>query len=174
MLSSPEETYMLPAALYLAAGPEAFGFVLAKVVTADIKASGVYAELFAEKLLVTPQRVVPESYPNSSPTSWVACCTTIPPSPVAFDPEANNTNLSATSKFEVCWKEMMSELDELKTQRNWHSALLFEHYYFNDDMTLQKLSDEIGISLSTTYMHTKRIKEHLKSKLDNPFKPKKD
>jgi predicted DNA binding protein len=41
-------------------------------------------------------------------------------------------------------------------------------------MTLQKLSDEIGISLSTTYMHTKRIKEHLKEKLTNPFKPKKD
>ena len=60
---------MLPTALYLAAGPEVFGFVLAKVVTADIKASGVYAELFAAKLPVTPQRVVPESYPNSSPTS---------------------------------------------------------------------------------------------------------
>jgi hypothetical protein len=83
-------------------------------------------------------------------------------------------DIESDERFEVCWKEMMGELETLKTQRNWHSALLFEHYYFNDDMTLQKLSDEIGISLSTTYMHTKRIKEHLKSKLDNPFKPKKD
>ena len=39
--SSPLETYMLPAALYRAAGPEEFGFVLDKVVTAAMKASGV-------------------------------------------------------------------------------------------------------------------------------------
>jgi hypothetical protein len=59
---------MLPAALYLDAGPDVFGFVLDNVVTADINASGVYAALSAAKLLVTPQRVAPESYPNNSPT----------------------------------------------------------------------------------------------------------
>ena len=68
MLESPDDTYMLPAALYLDAGPDVFGFKLDNVVTADINASGVYAALSAEKLLVTPQRVAPESYPNNSPT----------------------------------------------------------------------------------------------------------
>ncbi len=83
-------------------------------------------------------------------------------------------DIESDERFESCWNEMIGELESLKKEKNWHSALLFEHYYFNDDMTLQKLSDEIGISLSTTYMHTKRIKEHLKEKLTNPFKPKKD
>jgi RNA polymerase sigma factor (sigma-70 family) len=83
-------------------------------------------------------------------------------------------DIESDERFEGCWNEMIGELESLKKEKNWHSALLFEHYYFNDDMTLQKLSDEIGISLSTTYMHTKRIKEHLKEKLTNPFKPKKD
>jgi len=83
-------------------------------------------------------------------------------------------DVESDERFETCWNEMIGELEVLKKEKNWHSALLFEHYYFNDDMTLQKLSDEIGISLSTTYMHTKRIKEHLKENLTNPFKPKGD
>ena len=101
MLESPDDTYILPDLLYLAAGPDVFGLVLDRVVTADINASGVYAALSAAKLLVTPQRNAPESYPNNSPTFCVACCTTIPPSPVPPDPEANNTNLSFTCKLVV-------------------------------------------------------------------------
>ena len=38
---------------------------------------------------------------NTSPTFWVPCCTTIPPSPAAVEPDANSTNLSATSRFSV-------------------------------------------------------------------------
>jgi DNA-directed RNA polymerase specialized sigma subunit len=88
--------------------------------------------------------------------------------------EDREYDVEGDERFERCWNSMIGELEVLKKEKNWHSALLFEHYYFNEDMTLQKLSDEIGISLSTTYMHTKRIKEHLKANLDNPFKPKKD
>ena len=54
---------------------------------------------------MNPQRVVPLSYPYNSPTFWVPCWTTIPPSPVEVEPEANNTNLSATSKLVVCWND---------------------------------------------------------------------
>jgi hypothetical protein len=57
------------------------------------------------KLPVTPHLDVPESYPNSSPTSCVSCCTTIPPSPVVPDPEANSTNLSATCRLVVDWND---------------------------------------------------------------------
>lgn len=83
-------------------------------------------------------------------------------------------DIEADNRFEGCWNEMIEELNRLKGEKHWHSALLFEYYYFNDEMTLQRLSDEIGISLSTTYMHTKRIKEHLRNRLENPFRPKKD
>ena len=91
--------------MYLAAGPVVLGFVDAKVVTAAMKASGVYAPWSAENDDVTAHLDAPESHPNNSPTFCVACCTTIPPSPVAFEPEANSTNLSATCKLEVFWKD---------------------------------------------------------------------
>jgi RNA polymerase sigma factor (sigma-70 family) len=88
--------------------------------------------------------------------------------------EEREYDIEGDERFEECWNTMINELEGLKKEKNWHSALLFEHYYFNEDMTLQKLSDEIGISISTTYMHTNRIKQHLKNKLENPFRPKKD
>ena len=93
---------MLPTALYLVAGD---GVVPAAVTTAAMKASGVNADWLAANELVTAQRLTPLSHPNNSPTFCVACWTTIPPSPVAFEPDANNTNLSATSKLVVCWNE---------------------------------------------------------------------
>jgi DNA-directed RNA polymerase specialized sigma subunit len=78
-------------------------------------------------------------------------------------------DIEKDEKFEQCWDEMMCELEDLKKSKGWSSALLFEHYFFSDK-TLQELSDEIGISLSTTFMHTKKVKEHLRGKLKNPFK----
>ena len=54
---------------------------------------------------VKPQRLTEFSYANNSPTFWVPCWTTIPPSPVEVEPEANNTNLSATSKLVVFWND---------------------------------------------------------------------
>ena len=61
--------------------------------------------MLAEKLPVNAQRDVPESHPNSSPTFWVACCTTIPPSPVVLEPDAININLSDTSRLDVFWND---------------------------------------------------------------------
>ena len=51
-----------------------------------------------------PEAPEPLSYPNTWPLPFEPCCTTIPPSPAAFEPEANLINLSATSKSVVCWK----------------------------------------------------------------------
>ena len=96
---------MLPFALYLDAGPDVLGFVEANIDTADIKASGVYAALLAVNEPVTPHLDTPESHPNNSPTFCVACCITIPPSPVVFEPEAIKINLSDTSKLVVFWKD---------------------------------------------------------------------
>jgi RNA polymerase sigma factor (sigma-70 family) len=72
-------------------------------------------------------------------------------------------------RFEQCWNMMMDELESLKKQKGWSSAKLFELYYFGDT-TLEKLSSEVGISLSTTFMNVKKTKEHLKKTLPNPFK----
>ena len=48
---------------------------------------------------------VAPSNPNTSPVPSADCCTTIPPSPSAFEPEAKRINLSVTSRLVVCWKD---------------------------------------------------------------------
>jgi predicted DNA-binding protein YlxM (UPF0122 family) len=37
------------------------------------------------------------------------------------------------------------------------------------DITMEELSNKIGISKSTTFLNIKKIKEHLKNKLQNPY-----
>ncbi len=53
----------------------------------------------------------------------------------------------------------------------WSSARLYELYAFAD-ITMEELSKEIGISKSTTFLNIKKIKEHLKEVLNNPFHKK--
>jgi DNA-directed RNA polymerase specialized sigma24 family protein len=72
------------------------------------------------------------------------------------------------------YKEMLTELDNLKTTRLWAPAKLFEIYSFTEGMTLDKLADEIGICRSTAFGNTKKIKLHLRNKINNPFKPIED
>ncbi len=76
-----------------------------KSITAATYASGVNVDVAASKDDVKPQRTVVLSYPKNSPMFCVPCWITIPPSPVVFDPDANNTNLSATNKFSVFWND---------------------------------------------------------------------
>ena len=42
------------------------------------------------------------------------------------------------------------------------------------NVTMDELSNNIGISKSTTFLNIKKIKQHLKSKIDNPFKEEGD
>lgn len=64
--------------------------------------------------------------------------------------------------------KLKQELDNLKTTKMWSSAKLFELYYFAD-ITMDELSKKIGISKSTTFLNIKKIREHLKNIIDNPF-----
>jgi DNA-directed RNA polymerase specialized sigma24 family protein len=79
-------------------------------------------------------------------------------------------NTDADERFESCWNDMINQLDKMKREKGWSAALLFEHYYFSDK-TLEEVSEMIGISKSTTFLNTKRVKLHLKSILKNPFRP---
>jgi predicted DNA-binding protein YlxM (UPF0122 family) len=51
----------------------------------------------------------------------------------------------------------------------WASARLAEIYLYSDK-TLEGVSNDIGVSKSTSYLHVKRIKKHLKETIQNPFK----
>ena len=42
--------------------------------------------------------------------------------------------------------------------------------YINSDYTLDSLAKELNLSKSTIFLAVKKIKTHLKQKIDNPFK----
>jgi DNA-directed RNA polymerase specialized sigma24 family protein len=71
-------------------------------------------------------------------------------------------------KLDDTYKEVINELDKLKGTKLWSSAKLFEMYWFGED-TMETLSDKINISKSTTFINVKKIKQHLKNNIDNPF-----
>jgi RNA polymerase sigma factor (sigma-70 family) len=73
-------------------------------------------------------------------------------------------------RFEKCWEQMLMELDRMKKEPGWSSVMLFEHYFFSDK-TLEEVSEMIGISKSTTFMNTKKVKMLLRELLQNPFTP---
>ena len=74
------------------------------------------------------------------------------------------------TKLEYAYNETINELRELSKTRLWAPARLFELYQFSEDMTLEKLAKEIGISKSTAFLNTKKVKIHLRNKITNPFK----
>ena len=65
------------------------------------------------------------------------------------------------------------ELDRLSKTRMWSSSKLYELYAFSD-VTMEELSKKIGISKSTTFLNIKKIKEHLKQVIENPFNEEKN
>lgn len=71
-------------------------------------------------------------------------------------------------KLELAYKQVISEVDKMKKERGWSSAMLFEMYWFSNK-TFEELSYEIGISKSTAFLNTKKVKNLLKDKLENPF-----
>ena len=72
------------------------------------------------------------------------------------------------NRLEDTWNELLGELDELKTSKMWSSAKLYEMYQF-EDMTMEELSKKIGISKSTTFLNIKKVREHLRDNINNPF-----
>jgi len=66
------------------------------------------------------------------------------------------------------YDEVVRTLKELEKTPLWPQSKLSSMYFFTD-LTLDKLSKEIGISKSTTYLAVKRIKEYLRTNLQSPF-----
>ena len=72
------------------------------------------------------------------------------------------------NRLEDTWNELKEELGKLKKGNMWSSAQLYEMYQF-ENLTMEQLSKRIGISKSTTFLNIKKIKEHLRNTLNNPF-----
>lgn len=63
------------------------------------------------------------------------------------------------------------EIKELQNTSMWSSAKIFELYTFGDK-TMEELSEDIGISKSTTFLNVKKIKQHLKDKFKDRYDDK--
>jgi|LakMenEpi03Aug12_release.lakeMendotaPanAssembly.Ray.scaffolds.fasta_scaffold351297_1 RNA polymerase sigma factor (sigma-70 family) len=78
-------------------------------------------------------------------------------------------DVEADERFEKCWESMLAEIDNMKKEKGWSAAYLFQMYMFSED-SLEEVSKKIGVSLSTTFMNVKKVKLKLREKLTNPFK----
>lgn len=67
------------------------------------------------------------------------------------------------------YDEVVNELKSLQKTSMWASAQLF-HIYMFSDLTMDGVSEAIGVSKSTTFSHIKKVRQFLKSKIQNPFK----
>ena len=77
-------------------------------------------------------------------------------------------DVDGDTRLENSWNELIETLDDLKTSPMWSSAKLYEMYQF-EDMTMEELSKKIGISKSTTFLNIKKVREHLRENINNPF-----
>ena len=86
----------------------------------------------------------------------------------SLEKEDTPYNTEYDKKLHHAYDMVKSELDKLSKTKMWSSAKLYEMYAFSD-VTMEELSKNIGISKSTTFLNIKRIKQHLKHLIDNPF-----
>lgn len=90
--------------------------------------------------------------------------------PISFiDVEDVPYDIDYDIKIQQSYDTIINELENLKKTNMWSSAKLYEMYAFTD-VTMEELSGKIGISKSTTFLNIKKIKEHIKKLIENPFK----
>jgi DNA-directed RNA polymerase specialized sigma24 family protein len=74
------------------------------------------------------------------------------------------------ARIQKSYDDVVTEIQQLQRTKMWSSARLAELYFFTPDMTLDKLSKDIGISKSTSFLNIKKIKQYIKMTKENPFK----
>ena len=71
-------------------------------------------------------------------------------------------------EIDKSYEQLQDELKRLEGTNMWASAKIFSMYSFGTQ-SMEELSDEIGISKSTTFLNVKKIKQHLRKTINNPF-----
>ena len=66
------------------------------------------------------------------------------------------------------YEDVINELKSLQTTKLWLAARLYEMYWMSDD-NLNEVAAKIGISKSTTFLAIKKIRNHMKNVINNPF-----
>lgn len=79
-------------------------------------------------------------------------------------------NIEFDEKLDRAYEQVIVEVKALHNTNMWTSSKLYEIFWItNPQMTLKELSETIGISNSTSFIHIKKVKEYLKNNIDNPF-----
>jgi hypothetical protein len=71
--------------------------------------------------------------------------------------------------LERAYNDVVEELKAMEYTRNWAPSKLTQLYYYNPEMTLDKLAKEIKISKSTAFLNIRKTRTHLKNVIENPF-----
>lgn len=87
---------------------------------------------------------------------------------IFLDKGEEEYDIESDNKFEEAYWGVMTELNEMKATPKWVSGKLFEIYHFSD-MTLDEVAKDVGISKATCFLHVKKTKTFLKTKIKNPF-----
>jgi hypothetical protein len=87
----------------------------------------------------------------------------------SYDEVETHYDYEWDERIEKAYTDVQTEIMDLQKTKLWTSARLAELYLYSDK-TLEGVSKDIGVSKSTSYLHVKRIKKHLKEKITNPFR----
>ena len=87
-----------------------------------------------------------------------------------YDVIEDEYDIEFDQKLENAYNEVIEELKNMEKTKMWPASKLFQIYSFTEGMTLEKLSSEIHISKSTSFLNVKKCKKHLKETIRNPFK----
>jgi hypothetical protein len=85
-----------------------------------------------------------------------------------YDKEVDEYDYDKDFQMMEAYDNVISELTKLKGTKLFARATIFEMYMLSDDKMLE-VAKKIGISKSTTFSCIKKIKQHLKETIKNPF-----
>ena len=86
-----------------------------------------------------------------------------------WDKEEEVYDVEYDKQLEDTYNNVIEELKQMEKTKQWASSKLAQLYFFNEEMTLEKLASEIKISKSTAFLNVKKTKTHIKNTIDNPF-----
>ena len=70
--------------------------------------------------------------------------------------------------IQQAFDDVMHELKHLETTKMWPASRIFQLYWMSD-RTLDSVAKDIKISKSTTFLAVKKIRQHLKEVINNPY-----
>ena len=86
------------------------------------------------------------------------------------DTPDNEYDIDSDERIDIAYNQVIDELKNMERTKLWPASKLAQLYFFDSNMTLEKLSAEIKICKSTSFTQIKRAKKHLRETIDNPFK----